>query len=87
MESVLMSCISLLQLSTNAYRPIITNLTEERGNFFSPYTMLSYLENVSFSLPNKPLSEMTALSLTEVSVFHISVWSHRTLKFLQKLVY
>ncbi|XP_064024792.1 adhesion G-protein coupled receptor D1 isoform X5 [Pogoniulus pusillus] len=52
-------------LSTNAYRPIITNLTEERGNFFSPYTMLSYLENVSFSLPNKPLSEITALSLTE----------------------
>uniref|UniRef100_A0A8B9FCN0 Adhesion G-protein coupled receptor D1 n=1 Tax=Amazona collaria TaxID=241587 RepID=A0A8B9FCN0_9PSIT len=52
-------------LSTNAYRPIITNLTEERGNFHSPDTMLAYLENVSFSLPNKSLSESTALSLTE----------------------
>uniref|UniRef100_A0A8B9GLW8 Adhesion G-protein coupled receptor D1 n=1 Tax=Amazona collaria TaxID=241587 RepID=A0A8B9GLW8_9PSIT len=62
-------------LSTNAYRPIITNLTEERGNFHSPDTMLAYLENVSFSLPNKSLSESTALSLTEVSVFHICMWS------------
>ncbi|XP_061211356.1 adhesion G-protein coupled receptor D1 isoform X3 [Neopsephotus bourkii] len=52
-------------LSTNAYRPIITNLTEERGNFRSPDTMLAYLENISFSLPNKSLSESTALSLTE----------------------
>uniref|UniRef100_A0A8C3JCW5 Adhesion G protein-coupled receptor D1 n=1 Tax=Calidris pygmaea TaxID=425635 RepID=A0A8C3JCW5_9CHAR len=52
-------------LSTNAYRPIITNLTEERGNFHSPDTMLGYLENVSFSLPNKSLSENTALSLME----------------------
>ncbi|XP_061322131.1 adhesion G-protein coupled receptor D1 isoform X3 [Pezoporus flaviventris] len=52
-------------LSTNAYRPIITNLTEERGNFRSPDTMLAYLENMSFSLPNKSLSESTALSLTE----------------------
>ncbi|NXF90829.1 AGRD1 protein, partial [Eubucco bourcierii] len=52
-------------LSTNAYRPIITNLTEERGNFFSPDTMLRYLENVSFSLPNKSLSENTALGLAE----------------------
>uniref|UniRef100_A0A8C3JDF1 Adhesion G-protein coupled receptor D1 n=1 Tax=Calidris pygmaea TaxID=425635 RepID=A0A8C3JDF1_9CHAR len=58
-------------LSTNAYRPIITNLTEERGNFHSPDTMLGYLENVSFSLPNKSLSENTALSLMEVSVLHI----------------
>ncbi|NXS94641.1 AGRD1 protein, partial [Jacana jacana] len=52
-------------LSTNAYCPIITNLTEEKGNFHSPDTMLGYLENVSFSLPNKSLSENTALSLTE----------------------
>uniref|UniRef100_A0A8C8E678 Adhesion G protein-coupled receptor D1 n=1 Tax=Otus sunia TaxID=257818 RepID=A0A8C8E678_9STRI len=58
-------------LSTNAYRPIITNLTEERGNFHSPDTMLGYLENVSFSLPNKSLSKNTALSLTEVRVLHI----------------
>ncbi|XP_010580035.1 PREDICTED: probable G-protein coupled receptor 133 [Haliaeetus leucocephalus] len=52
-------------LSTNAYHPIITNLTEERGKFRSPDTMLVYLENVSFSLPNKSLSENVALSLTE----------------------
>ncbi|XP_035196772.1 adhesion G-protein coupled receptor D1 isoform X3 [Oxyura jamaicensis] len=52
-------------LPTNAYHPIITNLTKERGNFRSPNTMLDYLENVSFSLPNKSLSENTALSLTE----------------------
>uniref|UniRef100_A0A663DRU6 Adhesion G-protein coupled receptor D1 n=1 Tax=Aquila chrysaetos chrysaetos TaxID=223781 RepID=A0A663DRU6_AQUCH len=52
-------------LSTNAYRPIITNLTEERGKFRSPDTMLDYLENVSFSLPNKSLSENVALSLAE----------------------
>uniref|UniRef100_A0A8C8ADE8 Adhesion G-protein coupled receptor D1 n=1 Tax=Otus sunia TaxID=257818 RepID=A0A8C8ADE8_9STRI len=62
-------------LSTNAYRPIITNLTEERGNFHSPDTMLGYLENVSFSLPNKSLSKNTALSLTEVRVLHICVWT------------
>uniref|UniRef100_A0A663DRW3 Adhesion G-protein coupled receptor D1 n=1 Tax=Aquila chrysaetos chrysaetos TaxID=223781 RepID=A0A663DRW3_AQUCH len=58
-------------LSTNAYRPIITNLTEERGKFRSPDTMLDYLENVSFSLPNKSLSENVALSLAEVSTAHI----------------
>ncbi|NXM03861.1 AGRD1 protein, partial [Tyrannus savana] len=52
-------------LSTNAYRPIITNLTQERGNFRSPDTSLGYLENVSFSLPNESLSENTALNLTE----------------------
>ncbi|KFV15068.1 putative G-protein coupled receptor 133, partial [Tauraco erythrolophus] len=52
-------------LSTNVYHPIITNLTEERGSFRSPDTMLGYLENVFFSLPNKSLSADTALSLAE----------------------
>ncbi|NXY14072.1 AGRD1 protein, partial [Atrichornis clamosus] len=52
-------------LSTNAYHPIIANLSQERGNFHSPSAMLGYLENVSCSLPNKSLSENTALSLTE----------------------
>lgn len=66
-----MSWISLLQLSTNAYHPIITNLTEERGNFHSPDTMLGYLENMSASLPNKSLSENTARSLAEVSIFRM----------------
>uniref|UniRef100_A0A8C3LMK0 Adhesion G-protein coupled receptor D1 n=1 Tax=Chrysolophus pictus TaxID=9089 RepID=A0A8C3LMK0_CHRPC len=60
----LVSCISLLQLSTNAYHPIITNLTKERGNFHSSDILLEYLENISFSLPNKSLSEDTALTLS-----------------------
>ncbi|XP_075852530.1 adhesion G-protein coupled receptor D1 [Microcebus murinus] len=50
---------------TDAYRPIITNLTEERRNFQSPGTVLSYLQNLSLSLPNKSLSEDTAQNLTE----------------------
>ncbi|XP_045390269.1 adhesion G-protein coupled receptor D1 [Lemur catta] len=50
---------------TDAYHPIITNLTEERRNFQSPGIVLSYLQNVSLSLPNKSLSEETALNLTE----------------------
>uniref|UniRef100_A0A8C3LMI2 Adhesion G-protein coupled receptor D1 n=1 Tax=Chrysolophus pictus TaxID=9089 RepID=A0A8C3LMI2_CHRPC len=54
-------------LSTNAYHPIITNLTKERGNFHSSDILLEYLENISFSLPNKSLSEDTALSLTETA--------------------
>ncbi|KAM4763590.1 adhesion G-protein coupled receptor D1 isoform 3-T3 [Cyanocitta cristata] len=52
-------------LPTNAYHPIITDLSQERGSSYSPSTMLGYLQNVSFSLPNKSLSENTALSLTE----------------------
>uniref|UniRef100_A0A8D0H9K0 Adhesion G-protein coupled receptor D1 n=1 Tax=Sphenodon punctatus TaxID=8508 RepID=A0A8D0H9K0_SPHPU len=52
-------------LPTDAYHPIITTLTEERGNFRSPGAMLDYLENVSLSLPNKSLSESTARNLTE----------------------
>uniref|UniRef100_A0A7M4FLS7 Adhesion G-protein coupled receptor D1 n=1 Tax=Crocodylus porosus TaxID=8502 RepID=A0A7M4FLS7_CROPO len=56
-------------LSTDAYHPIITNLTEERGNFQSPSAMLHYLENISISLPNKSLVENTAFNLTEVNVF------------------
>ncbi|KAF0881638.1 AGRD1 protein, partial [Crocuta crocuta] len=52
-------------LPTNAYRPIITNLTEERKNFQSPRTGLSYLRNVSLNLPSKPLSQETALNLTK----------------------
>ncbi|NWV05589.1 AGRD1 protein, partial [Ptilonorhynchus violaceus] len=52
-------------LSPDSYHSIITNLTEETGNFHSPSTALEYLENVSVSLPNESLSENTALSLTE----------------------
>ncbi|XP_044898046.1 adhesion G-protein coupled receptor D1 isoform X3 [Felis catus] len=52
-------------LPTNAYHPIITNLTEKRKNLQSPGTVLSYLRNVSLNLPNKPLSQETALNLTK----------------------
>ncbi|XP_032702784.1 adhesion G-protein coupled receptor D1 isoform X2 [Lontra canadensis] len=51
---------------TNAYHPVITNLTEARKNFQSPGTILSYLRNVSLKLPNKPLSQEMALNLTQV---------------------
>ncbi|XP_046301935.1 adhesion G-protein coupled receptor D1 isoform X1 [Marmota monax] len=50
---------------TDAYHPIITNLTEERKHFQRPGVVLSYLHNVSRSLPSKSLSEDTALNLTE----------------------
>lgn len=56
-------------MPTNAYHPIIANLTEERKNFQSPDIALNYLQNVSLSLPNKHLSEETALNLTEVKLF------------------
>ncbi|KAM9054937.1 adhesion G-protein coupled receptor D1 isoform 2-T2 [Megaptera novaeangliae] len=49
----------------DAYHPIITNLTEERRNFQSPGIVLNYLQNMSLSLPNKSLSEETALNLTK----------------------
>ncbi|XP_054450062.1 adhesion G-protein coupled receptor D1 [Pteronotus mesoamericanus] len=50
---------------TDAYRPIITNLTEERSNFQNSGAALNYLQNVSLSLPDKPLSQDTARNLTE----------------------
>ncbi|XP_046949178.1 adhesion G-protein coupled receptor D1 isoform X1 [Lynx rufus] len=52
-------------LPTNAYHPIITNLTEKRKSLQSPGTVLSYLRNVSLNLPSKPLSQETALNLTK----------------------
>ncbi|NWI72981.1 AGRD1 protein, partial [Dryoscopus gambensis] len=52
-------------LPTDAYRPIIADLGRERGSSRSPSTVLGYLQNVSFSLPNESLSEDTALSLAE----------------------
>lgn len=51
---------------TNAYHPVITNLTEARKTFQSPGAILSYLRNVSLKLPNKPLSQEMALNLTQV---------------------
>ncbi|XP_008067573.1 adhesion G-protein coupled receptor D1 [Carlito syrichta] len=52
-------------MPTDAYHPIITNLTEERKYFQSPRIVLNYLQNVSLNLPDKSLSEATALNLTE----------------------
>uniref|UniRef100_A0A670JU74 Adhesion G-protein coupled receptor D1 n=1 Tax=Podarcis muralis TaxID=64176 RepID=A0A670JU74_PODMU len=52
-------------LSRNAYQPIIINLTEERGNFHRPYTMLDYLGNISRALPDESLTANTAFNLTE----------------------
>lgn len=58
---------TIFQIPTDAYHPIITNLTEERKRFQRPGTVLRYLQNVSLRLPNKSLSEETALNLTEVN--------------------
>ncbi|NXL78594.1 AGRD1 protein, partial [Leptocoma aspasia] len=52
-------------LPTNAYQPIITALGQDRGSSPSPSSLLGYLQNVSFSLPNESLSEHTALSLAQ----------------------
>ncbi|XP_066116950.1 adhesion G-protein coupled receptor D1 isoform X1 [Saccopteryx bilineata] len=68
-------------MPTNAYHPIITNLTEERKNFQSPGIVLSYLQNMSLSLPDKSLSAETALNLTETflktvgEVLRLSSWA------------
>ncbi|XP_063000143.1 adhesion G-protein coupled receptor D1 isoform X2 [Elgaria multicarinata webbii] len=53
-------------LSSNAYRPIITNLTEESGNFQHTVPMLEYLEDIFQALPNEPITANTAFNLTEV---------------------
>ncbi|XP_017359997.1 adhesion G-protein coupled receptor D1 isoform X2 [Cebus imitator] len=65
LPSLLMTPTANPMTSTDAYHPIITNLTEERKNFQSPGVVLSYLQNVSLSLPSKSLSEETALNLTK----------------------
>ncbi|XP_006901058.1 PREDICTED: probable G-protein coupled receptor 133 [Elephantulus edwardii] len=54
-----------MSVSTDAYYPIITNLTEERRHFQKPGVALSYLHNVSVSLPHESLSQDTARNLTE----------------------
>lgn len=55
------------QVPTHAYHPIITNWIEERKNPPSPGIVLSYLQNMSLSLPNKSLSEETVFNLTKVT--------------------
>ncbi|CAH7247550.1 Adgrd1 [Phodopus roborovskii] len=69
-------------MPTDAYHPIITNLTEERKCFQRPGTVLRYLQNMSLSLPNKSLSEETALNLTQTflrtvgEVLLLPSWTH-----------
>ncbi|XP_010602572.1 adhesion G-protein coupled receptor D1 isoform X3 [Fukomys damarensis] len=74
LSSTLPSFVTLMAstaVPTNAYLPIITNLTEERWSIPPARTALSYLQNVSLSLPNKPLSEETALNLTETFLWAV----------------
>ncbi|XP_006874143.1 PREDICTED: probable G-protein coupled receptor 133 [Chrysochloris asiatica] len=65
MPSFLVTSTADTMMPTDAYHPIINNLTEERRNFQSPGVVLSYLQNVSLSLPHKSLSRDTARNLTE----------------------
>uniref|UniRef100_A0A8D0BHP3 Adhesion G protein-coupled receptor D1 n=1 Tax=Salvator merianae TaxID=96440 RepID=A0A8D0BHP3_SALMN len=58
-------------LITNAYQPIIVNLTEERGNLRQPAAMLEYLENISHILPNESLTVNTAFNLSEVNFLQL----------------
>ncbi|XP_069476181.1 adhesion G-protein coupled receptor D1 isoform X2 [Ambystoma mexicanum] len=53
------------QDTTDAYRPLFVDLTEERGSPQYPALMLGYLENVSLNLPNKSMSGETAYNLTK----------------------
>lgn len=51
----------------NAYRPIILDLMEARGNFRHPDAFAEYLGNVSHALPNGSLTAETAYNFTEVN--------------------
>uniref|UniRef100_A0A8C9U9J7 Adhesion G protein-coupled receptor D1 n=1 Tax=Scleropages formosus TaxID=113540 RepID=A0A8C9U9J7_SCLFO len=51
---------------TDAYHPIITNMTEEIKNFQYPEPMLGLLESLTTSLPNKTIPQETASNLTQV---------------------
>ncbi|XP_035562324.2 adhesion G-protein coupled receptor D1 isoform X3 [Canis lupus baileyi] len=64
-QSFFMTPPANTMMPTNAYHPIITNLTEKRKNFQSPGIVLSYLQNMSHKLPDKPLSQEMALNLTK----------------------
>uniref|UniRef100_A0A8C9TY13 Adhesion G protein-coupled receptor D1 n=1 Tax=Scleropages formosus TaxID=113540 RepID=A0A8C9TY13_SCLFO len=55
-----------LQAPTDAYHPIITNMTEEIKNFQYPEPMLGLLESLTTSLPNKTIPQETASNLTQV---------------------
>ncbi|XP_049624213.1 adhesion G-protein coupled receptor D1 [Suncus etruscus] len=52
------------RVTSDAYQPIITNLTKMRTDIQSTNMVLNHLHSVALSLPSKSLSEATALSLT-----------------------
>ncbi|NXA85547.1 AGRD1 protein, partial [Melanocharis versteri] len=52
-------------LPTDAYQPILSALGQDRGGSRSPSALLGHLQNVSSSLPSKPLAKHTALGLAE----------------------
>ncbi|XP_039627981.1 adhesion G-protein coupled receptor D1 isoform X1 [Polypterus senegalus] len=55
-----------LLMSTDAYHPIITNLTVEIQNFRYHEPVVGFLESVSVKLPNKTIPLETASNLTEI---------------------
>lgn len=62
----------LLQVPTDAYHPVIANLTDEQRRSLSLAVALRYLQDVSLSLPHRALSQETALNLTQVRL--LCVW-------------
>ncbi|XP_023576398.1 adhesion G-protein coupled receptor D1 isoform X2 [Octodon degus] len=58
-------------MPTDAYHLIIASLEEEGKSFSQPGAALSYLQNVSLSLPNTSLSEETALNLTKTFLWTV----------------
>uniref|UniRef100_A0A8C9VZB0 Adhesion G protein-coupled receptor D1 n=1 Tax=Scleropages formosus TaxID=113540 RepID=A0A8C9VZB0_SCLFO len=73
-----------LQAPTDAYHPIITNMTEEIKNFQYPEPMLGLLESLTTSLPNKTIPQETASNLTQVE--HILTLLCFAVTLLQKKV-
>uniref|UniRef100_A0A8C9QXT5 Adhesion G protein-coupled receptor D1 n=1 Tax=Scleropages formosus TaxID=113540 RepID=A0A8C9QXT5_SCLFO len=69
---------------TDAYHPIITNMTEEIKNFQYPEPMLGLLESLTTSLPNKTIPQETASNLTQVE--HILTLLCFAVTLLQKKV-
>ncbi|XP_068940972.1 adhesion G-protein coupled receptor D1-like isoform X1 [Petaurus breviceps papuanus] len=72
-----------MKVSTDVYCPIITNLNEQRSNSEHEGIMLSYLQNMSISLPNESLSKDTAFNFTEAfletvgEVLHFPSWTDK----------
>ncbi|XP_040842800.1 adhesion G-protein coupled receptor D1 [Ochotona curzoniae] len=63
--SFLMSPAAAALVPTDAYHPVIANLTDEQRRSLSLAVALRYLQDVSLSLPHRALSQETALNLTQ----------------------